>query len=296
MLYRRKVILAILETWVEAVPLTDFQKILLLFTKKQENSAYDFVPYKYGGFSFTSYVDRRFMIKQGLLLNNDRRWIKGNISKTYDSVLNPKDQIILRNLYKSTSHLKGNELVRHVYRAHPYYAIKSEIAEKLLNKHELDVVKSLKPEENNRVLFTIGYQGKSFEQYLDDLIRNNVKILFDLRKNPVSMKYGFSKRTLSDTLKNLGIEYIHIPQLGIESAKRKNLKKKADYEKLFAQYEKTTLRKSKYWIEYIKKFLLKENRIALTCFEADFRSCHRYRVSKALSDLLEEGTYSVKHI
>ncbi|WP_348602891.1 DUF488 family protein [Bartonella tribocorum] len=42
--------------------------------------------------------------------------------------------------------------------------------------------------------FTIGYEGKSLENYLNCLLENNIKILCDVRKNPISRKYGFSKR------------------------------------------------------------------------------------------------------
>lgn len=63
------------------------------------------------------------------------------------------------------------------------------------------------------MLFTIGYEGSSLDGYLNRLIKNNVRTLIDLRRNPLSRKYGFSKKTLAETVKKLGIDYVHIPEL-----------------------------------------------------------------------------------
>ena len=41
---------------------------------------------------------------------------------------------------------------------------------------------------------------------------------------------------LQNYCKNLGIKYVHIPQLGIESDLRKELTDKESYKKLFASY------------------------------------------------------------
>ena len=89
--------------------------------------------------------------------------------------------------------------------------------------------------------FTIGYEGSSFEGYLNRLIKHNVKILIDVRRNPLSRKYGFSKKTLSDTVRKLGIEIVHIPELGITSEKRRELHTQDDYDRLFESYEKQDL-------------------------------------------------------
>ena len=50
MYYRRKTVLSLLEVFDNELEKIRLQKLLLLFTKKQESPAYDFVPYKYGAF------------------------------------------------------------------------------------------------------------------------------------------------------------------------------------------------------------------------------------------------------
>jgi len=137
-------------------------------------------------------------------------------------------------------------------------------------------------QDNDYKFFTIGYEGNSFEHYLNRLINNNVKVLCDVRKNAISRKYGFSKKTLANALENLGIQYIHFSELGIESEKRKNLIVKSDYDALFEEYENTTLKENAKALENIYNVFLEKKRVAITCFEADHCMCHRNSVVKAL--------------
>ena len=132
-------------------------------------------------------------------------------------------------------------------------------------------------------LFTIGYEGISFDAYLSRLVANNIKLLCDVRRNPLSRKYGFSKSTLRDAVESLGIRYMHIPELGISSEKRRTLETRADYEKLFRDYECTTIANGGDKISEVAALLRLHRRIALTCFEADVCMCHRSRIATALA-------------
>ncbi len=40
----------------------------------EETPSYEFVPYRFGGFSFTSYADKRRLIERGLLADEERAW------------------------------------------------------------------------------------------------------------------------------------------------------------------------------------------------------------------------------
>ena len=71
-------------------------------------------------------------------------------------------------------------------------------------------------------LFTIGYEGRNIEEYLGLLKKNIVKLVIDVRRNPISRKRGFSKNRMREALSSEGIEYMHFPQLGIESKNRKS--------------------------------------------------------------------------
>ena len=93
--------------------------------------------------------------------------------------------------------------------------------------------------QSGRILFTIGYEGLSVEAFTNALLKNDVRLLCDVRKNPLSRKYGFSKSLLEHIMGTVGIEYIHFPDLGIESSRRSSLETQEDYKSLFVNYTKT---------------------------------------------------------
>ena len=109
---------------------------------------------------------------------------------------------------------------------------------------------------------------------------NNVNILIDVRKNPFSRKHGFSQNDLRAYTEKVGIEYYHLPELGITSHLRKDLSGKQSYEKLFEYYASTILPAQGPALDKIKQLLLKYRRVALTCFEADPHMCHRHKITE----------------
>lgn len=191
--------------------------------------------------------------------------------------------------------MRGKNLIRYIYLNHPYFAINSTILDKILTKEEQKIVENEKPKQNEFCLFTIGYQNHSIDYFLNLLIINNIHTLCDVRKNAFSMKYGFSKYTFKTALENLSISYIHLPQLGIDSYKRKGLKNLADYTCLFEEYEQTTLKKQHNIVNTLYSIFLRNKRIALTCFESNPQYCHRHKVAEALLKL-PDWHYPIKHL
>ena len=64
----QRVLLELLDALNESVGSTDCQKLLFLYTREGEPTpSYDFVPYRFGCFSFTSYADKRRLVEQGLI-------------------------------------------------------------------------------------------------------------------------------------------------------------------------------------------------------------------------------------
>ena len=293
---RQKLLLALTEAFGGKVNNTDFQKYLFLFTQLYEQKkSYEFVPYKFGCFSFQSYADRRYLERIGAITNSEHNWqLSPGISDFIaEHCAAEKEKIIeFTDQYKK---LKGKDLIRFVYRTFPYYATKSEIADKILNCEERDAIQQERPADENCLFFTIGYEGKSFDNYLNRLMKNNVKMVCDVRKNPLSRKYGFSKKTLAETLDKVGIRYVHIPELGISSEKRQTLLTKQDYVQLFDDYESTTLVNNREALDILFQIFLKHKRVAITCFEAEQCMCHRSRIAKALSEH-PSWQYEIVHI
>lgn len=294
MYYRRKILLALLQQFGGSLKRTDLQKLLFLFSNKQIEPSYFFLPYKYGCFSYQANQDLTTMIKYNQIEDSSSKW-QAIDQTNYIEQLTMNDRNELIKLYNSFKTMKGEDLVRFVYENFPYYAINSEIADKILDSTHYQKVLELKPKIDEYTLFTIGYEGKSVEQYVNHLIMEDIKVICDIRKNPISMKYGFSKNQLKNIVENIGIEYQHYPELGINSDKRQSLNTLEDYIALFNDFELNTLPQKSNQINIVYDKFMVSKRIALTCFEADYNKCHRSKVANALANKFD-NKYTVKHI
>lgn len=281
MYYRRKVILAILQKFGGALKSTQLQKLLLIFTRQQQSPAYEFIPYKFGAYSMQARSDKGTMIKYGLL--EDAKDWSTNVGDDYITQLNDKDQKILIDLYTRFPNANYQDLVTYTYKEYPFFAINSEITAEYLDESDLNLIVFHRPHNDSNKLYTIGYEGVKAEAYMNKLVCKDVKLLVDVRKNSMSMKYGFNKSQLESMCSKLGIDFIHISELGIESDKRQNLDTKADYEKLFDDYEKETLPNRTEQLEQLYHLFKKYNRLAITCFEKEPSCCHRHKVSDFLA-------------
>jgi uncharacterized protein (DUF488 family) len=286
--YRRKILLAIIEAFGGTLTAKSLQKYLFLFTRQQIEKSFDFIPYRYGCFSFQANQDMSTMAKYDYLEIVDEpkgRYIKLKQAGHYLDMLDMFDRQALLDTKTAFARMSQNELISYTYRKYPYYAINSTIADSLLTNEELALVAKQRRVFAEPMLFSIGYEGISLETYINRLIINDVRVLCDVRKNAYSQKYGFSKSQLQKACEGVNIKYVHIPDLGIESDKRQDLRSQADYDLLFDRYEKTTLQYNHEVLLYLKSLIDKENRIALTCFEKNPLQCHRSRVAKALMQL-----------
>ena len=290
MYYRRKIILALLDTFEGSLKKIDFQKLLFLITTIQKKPSFHFVPYKYGSFSFQSYSDIRTLIKYGRIRDsisgNDNfggKWIKVD-NHDYTKSLSEEDKKNLDVIHDLYNNINSKELIKYVYLKFPYYSIRSEIVQKILTKEEYKVVESQKVRSSTHEIISIGYQGKSVDEYFNILIKNCVKILCDVRKNPVSRKYGFSKNQLKRICQGLDIRYEHIPELGISSLKRKNLKTNTDYQKLFKEYVNFTLQNQSKELDKLYYYIGQYKKLAITCFENDHNFCHRSEITNYLKN------------
>lgn len=121
-------------------------------------------------------------------------------------------------------------------------------------------------------IFTIGYQGRSLDEFVAFLVQQQIDTLCDVRRKAISRKKGFSKRALSAALESVGITYIHMPNLGmpLDLLPEKNAK---DNSPILAQYECRISDEA----EDVERLALaaRQTRVCLLCFEDDHRQCHR---------------------
>lgn len=294
MFYRRKLVFALLENLECGLEKTRLQKLVFLLTTKQKRPDYEFVPFHYGCYSYSLKADLQAMIKRDWISMTETGY-QLKTEKKYYNELRSEDKKIVDETIFLYGKMNTEQIIKHTYLNFPYHAIKSTIAESLLPIKYYERVEEAKPKIEDTILFTIGYEGISLEEYLNRLIRNDVKILIDVRRNPLSQKYGFSKKLLSGFCNSLGIDYLHIPEVGIDSSKRRELNNQADYDALFDDYNKTILEETIENQDHILDLLKSHKRIALTCFEADTCQCHRTHLAERIKKM-PTFKYKLQHI
>jgi Protein of unknown function, DUF488 len=281
MYYRRKILLALLDAFEGELQNLKLHNLLFLLSKQSEEKLFQFVPVKEGCYSFQTNADLYTMQKYEQVIKIKDNWKKID-KKGYNSEIEQIDRNIISSLFIKYKNTTPMQLVRNNFINYPYFAIKSSLADEILNGEELKKVRKTIPVSGEKALYTIGYEGISVEEYLNKLINNDIKILCDVRRNPLSMKFGFSKKPLLGFCSEVGIKYIHLPKLGVESDKRKELKTQADYDFLFDEYRNLTLVNNIKDQQIIIDLINIEIRVAITCFEADIHHCHRFHLAESL--------------
>ncbi|EIJ42454.1 hypothetical protein BegalDRAFT_1574 [Beggiatoa alba B18LD] len=71
--------------------------------------------------------------------------------------------------------------------------------------------------------FTMGYAHRTWEQVSELLQLANVTVLVDIRRNAISSDMAFNKETLNEACATLGITYLQLPELGIDSEESKGM-------------------------------------------------------------------------
>jgi len=287
---RQRRLLALVDVLGGDVGGLDFQKLLFLYCQEEAAPTYEFVPYRYGGFSFSSYADKRRLIERGLLENEERAWQLTEAGRAAARVA-PSTKEQMGRFARRHARLRGDALVAEAYRRHPYYATRSEMVERVLtgDAAALAAVRAARPTVGKPGVCTVGYEGRSLEGYLNQLIREGVTLLCDVRRNPLSRKYGFSKKTLAKGCEGVGLRYEHLPDLGIASEDRRGLKVQADYDALFAVYKRESLPRQGAALARIRAWVEDGERVALTCFELLPEQCHRHCVAAALEQAFGEA-------
>ena len=274
MYYRRKLLLSIIaKTEKREIGKINLQKFLFLISQKQSHPYFDFVPYQYGCFSFQANKDLDVLSRHyQLLKNNETKYSLINHHENYFDYLKEVDQDIIDDIFSQINVHETKQLIDRVYDSYPYYTINSQ-RDLTPQQEKKCLIEKEKTNNHQRQLFSIGYEGLSIDAYLNQLLKNDISLLCDVRKNPFSMKYGFSKYQLSAYCKKLKIKYIHFPALGIDSLKRKEAKTTKDYEDIFDEYKDQLPYQND--LKELKLLFERHQRLALTCFEKDYQSCHR---------------------
>lgn len=130
-------------------------------------------------------------------------------------------------------------------------------------------------------LYTIGYEGTSFDSVLRALKARGVGVLLDVRELPLSRRAGFSKRPLSAGLEEAGIGYVHLKGLGTPKEGRVAAHQ-GDLDRFWSIVDaKMQTPEAEHDLNRAAA-LARERPACLLCFEASPHLCHRLRVGELL--------------
>lgn len=129
-------------------------------------------------------------------------------------------------------------------------------------------------------IYTIGYEATTMADFLAALHGAGVKRVIDVRALPLSRRPGFSKSILAATLKDAGIDYVHLKALGTPKPGR-DAAKKGDVATLTAVYEGQLGLPEAQAQAARMRTLAAEMPSALLCYERDPCHCHRTLLLRA---------------
>jgi len=282
-LTRQKLILWALDKAGGRLGLMTLVKCAFLLRKEttvgDECAFYDFVPYKYGPFSFALYHELSALARDDhlrrtatsvTLAPESRSQARGVVGALSVRV---QDDVV--RVMAKYGDIPWRSLVQEVYERYPWYAVRSQLA-------EFRPPAGLERPAVRIAVYTVGYEGKSVDGFFDSLLRAGIQAILDVRATPLSRKYGFSRRSLSQIADRLGLEYHHLPQLGIPRQQRSTLSDSESYERLFERYERCMLPNKREHVDRAIS-LLRRQPSALLCMEEDVRRCHRGRLAAVIS-------------
>jgi uncharacterized protein (DUF488 family) len=136
---------------------------------------------------------------------------------------------------------------------------------------------------DGRIIYTIGYEGRSLEDFSNELMSNGIKRLVDVREIAQSRKPGFSSKRMSQDLPDKGIEYLHIKSLGSPKAMRDELKQTGDFGKFADAYGKHLEFQAESLDALLRNAI--EKPTALMCYERESTRCHRSIIASRLAGL-----------
>ncbi len=283
MLKRQKILLALVSCSGGALTSTALVKLAFLSRHetvlRTDQTFYEFVPYRFGPFSFALYRELTALKQNGYLsASADHAVIPRDSQAMSEEKIGELPEVIrweIQEIARRYAGLPQQKLLKEVYARYPWYAAKSEL--EILEPAEVPKLRTAPP-----AVYTIGYEGKSIDFFFQEMLRSGIMVILDVRANPVSRKYGFAKRSLSEIGAKLGIEYHHMPELGIPGALRTSLSDYASYQRLFKLYKRTVINKRYEEISLVAK-LMEEHPSALLCMEKNVRFCHRGRLAEAVS-------------
>ena len=133
-----------------------------------------------------------------------------------------------------------------------------------------------KEELGDMKLHTIGYGGRSVGGLVVLLKEAGVKVLVDIRSSPKTRIPGFSKPSLTLSIPQTGIQYLHLQDLGAANHKWTGPEK----------MRHDLLNNEAAGLKSLVKVLEQYDNVAIMCAEKSYQGCHRQYVAQRMEETL----------
>jgi uncharacterized protein (DUF488 family) len=293
MLNRQRILLSLIQNAHQPLNRISLVKYAFLLSKEHELpkdcSFYEFVPHSYGAFSFALARELQVMERYGYITSDDKSvWVipdmRPEVARQVEKA--PRDlRLLADKIMTNYGAMDQSKLLRMVYAAYPRFTFRSKL-------RELIPPAAVAPAKASLGIYTIGYEGRSVDGFFDRILQTGLRKVIDVRANPVSRKYGFAKSTLSLISKKLGLEYMHMPELGISSQQRKGLGTTLKHETLLDDYEYRML-PNRVETKRLATASITSEPSVLVCMEENPFNCHRSRLARAIAS---ESGLAVHHL
>ena len=280
MLHRQKALLLILQQVGSSASTLQMMKWAFLLSNETRSHGgktfYQFIPYRYGPYSFTLNQETDSLIRNGFLVKaTSNSWSLTDSGKQFSADLPNNVTKDIHYIVAEYGGYSSQELLDLVYDKYSWFTVNSDLPER--RKEERPIAE--------KAIYTAGYEGKTVDEFLNLLMESGISRLIDVRFNPISRRYGFHKSTLARLCSFLGIDYQHLPELGIPSSERADLGSSARLASLFNDY-RSSLPSRENALSTVTD-LLESNPSVLVCMEADPCFCHRKVLAQHLATLTD---------
>lgn len=143
------------------------------------------------------------------------------------------------------------------------------------------------------ILYTLGYQQRSIEEFVRLLVESRVNALVDVRETAWSHKPGFSKSALRAALQRVGIEYFHADFAGNPKWLRSTAASHSECLSWYRWYLNEFDEVVEAFESLLSGLQAAGKTVCITCFERHADDCHRSILAERWS---EKGRRIVRHL
>lgn len=281
MLRRQRTILRLLSAAGEQVSATQLQKYIFLLREEtslgRDSTFYEFLPYKYGPYSFAAQREIDTLVAYGYIKSSATSLEITTLGKTESTEVGSDAARAVLAIVSKYAKTPLRTLLKDVYARYPWYASNSDLKNLVPDD-------APKPKSAPVAVYTMGYEDRSVDGFLNRLLRTGIRKVVDVRANPVSRKYGFARSSLASLAGKLGLGYTHCPELGISSEKRRDVETPDEFRELFGYYEREILPEEADAVAKVAE-LMKTVPSVLVCMEKEAVDCHRSRLATRVASL-----------